>query len=155
ACVLAAGVPVPARGGDVTGGPSRPTPLGALVAGAKSVFVLRVHEVDRDAGVITFRRGDVLKGNKPRRTFRHVVSAELLRREECADLLAWAERGTLAVCFWSEKEHLVCVGNHWYRAAEEDGNAWTVNPEPGWREMTYAGPAEKLREAVADVLAGK
>src|SRR5437762_2951728 len=82
----------------------------------------------RAAGVITFRRGEVLKGNERRRTFRHVVSAELLPKEECADLLAWAEAGRLAVCFWSENEHLVCVGNHWYHAAEEGGNEWSANP---------------------------
>jgi HEAT repeat protein len=155
ACVLAAGAPAPVRGCDLTGGSTRPTPLGALVARADSIFLLRVREVDRDAGVITFRRGEVLKGKQRRGTFRHVVSAELLPREECADLLAWAGAGRLAVCFWTEKEHLVCVGNHWYRAAEEGGKEWSANPVPGCLETTYSGPVEKLRDAVADVLAGK
>jgi len=126
-------------------------PLGKLIEDAEDVTVLEVVDVDRRQGIITFKSTAALKGKAPGDPVRHHFG-ESLPAHDRGVFLEWAKPGKIALSFresgWGTS---VCVGNAWYLVE----NDRTVTEAAETFTATYVGSAERLREHVAAIIAGK
>jgi HEAT repeat protein len=162
---------------DITGGAFRAEALGEQIRGSLSIMVLKVEKVNQDTGTITFKKTAYLKGNGPTDLVRHQI--EGLPDGDRQAVFDWARSGKIAIFFQNEKVSQTCLGNCWYwgqlpekvlakeKGQEPEGPLWNNESraaEPTVWEIghildqfptTYVGPAEKLREHVAAILAGR
>jgi HEAT repeat protein len=143
-----------AQTADITGGMLIPTTLGEQVSQAGTITVLRVESVDRGDQVITFRKAADLKGTGPDGPIRHRIDWPGSERDRRA-VLDWARPGKVAVCFQDGDRCRTCLGNFWYLSVAEDPTSWSAASPLEGCPVTYVGPAEKLREHVAAILAGR
>jgi hypothetical protein len=139
-----------------------PMTLPKMCRESHHVRVLKVTKFDRDAGVIVFESGEVLKGEKSRITaFRQSVGHDSPGGKAVLD---WAAPGKVAVLFYIEGPAggaaraigyvFTDAGCHSvdYVAA---GDYWgVIRAEPGMTAC-YHGPADRLVGLVKDILAGK
>jgi HEAT repeat protein len=139
---------------DITGGMLIPVTLGEEINQASIITVLRVEGVNRDERVITFRKAADLKGSAPDGEVRHRIDWLGSERDRQA-VLDWARPGKVAVCFQAGDRCRTCLGNFWYLSFAENPAVWNADSPLEGCPMTYAGPAEKLREHVAAILAGR
>ena len=127
-------------------------PLGDLVGEAKSIFVLRIVEVDKPDNKLTFTKVADLKGKCPAQKVRYDLG---LVRDPL--VWEWAKPGQEAICFQCEDRGYLRLGNTWYYLPSADNSdiprdLWTADGE---LDHTYVGPLNKLREHIAAILAGK
>jgi HEAT repeat protein len=139
---------------DITGGMVMPLTLGQEVNQASTITVLRVEGVNRDEQVITFRKAADLKGRAPDGEVRHRIDWPGSERDRQA-VLDWARPGKVAVCFQDGDRCRTCLGHFWYLSGAEDPTLWDAACPLEGCPVTYAGPAEKVREHVAAILAGR
>jgi hypothetical protein len=86
------------------------SPLGRLVEHAKDILVLQVADVDRHQGTITYKATAALKGKATTDPVRHSLGDNLPEYDR-EMFLEWARPGRIALCFRSDLETSVCVGN--------------------------------------------
>src|SRR5262249_28331311 len=128
--------------------------LGEIIKESTTITVLEVHKVSQEKRVIVYKKLTDLKGKDPDAILRHHIADGLHPREPRA-IMEWAEPGKRAVCFTTGKTCVVCTGRYWYDGAALEGPWWTMttgSPEMG---LAFYGPAEKLADAVTEILAGK
>jgi HEAT repeat protein len=135
-------------------------PLGALVTESPHIALLQVEKADARKRTITFKKTADLKGRDVAGRMRHDLGA--LTPEGHVDrieraVLEWAVPGKKAVCFQSDNQMRVCLGNYWYLAAlaDDEEHTWAVM---WWLEQfttAYAGPIDKLCAAVTGIAAGR
>jgi HEAT repeat protein len=128
--------------------------LGYVVEHSPTSVVLEVEKVSPEKRAIVFKKVADLKGRHPDLRVRHQIQ-EGLQPHELKAILDWAEPGRGAVCFHDGKSAQTCIGRYWCEChAAQDG----------WRKMThgqgdlcfaYWGSAQKLRESVAAMVAGR
>src|ERR1043165_1988515 len=75
-------------------------------------------------------------------------------------VMDWAEPEQLAICFGTKYNGLMtCFGRHWYQSGKTTDPVWWKMPASdgfwGAMDWSYVGPVAKLREHVADIIAGK
>ena len=129
-----------------------PMTLGAIVKSSTTVVLLRVEKVDKDRKLIWFRKAQELKGSHPDDAVKHMIGDGRNGREP-KFILDWAAPGQTAVWFSNGTASVTCVGSYWYDGYPL-GNWWYMQTgEPFQR--SYCGPAERLAEAVKDLVAGK
>jgi HEAT repeat protein len=155
--VLGAWLALPAASAqtpDRTGPAMAPVPLGALVADSDPIVVLRVDAVRRDERVIVFGAEAALKGRAPAGPIRHQFDID-----GGADALAWARPGRRAVAFFQGGRAAVCLDNSWYYCESPGGGSgapiWSAWDDVEGFLYSYAGPADRLREHVGAILAGR
>jgi HEAT repeat protein len=127
--------------------------LGARVKNAACVTVLQVEKTDRDNRVIIFKRIVNLKGEEPTATFSHSFNDIPAQQRQL--LLDWAAPGKNALCFRDGNACSVCLGNCWYSASVAAPAVWQCRGVEDEDSHAYVGSAERLREHVAAILAGK
>jgi HEAT repeat protein len=130
-----------------------PPSLGALIKEASSILVLEVTKVEHGNACITFKVSSRLKGQYSRAEI-----AYFFNRSETdpklQDVFAWAKPGRTAIFFCKDKDFLVCLGNFWYGGVAKAGSGIVMSHDPSLAEV-YLGSAERLRDHVAAILAGR
>jgi hypothetical protein len=134
------------------GGP--PLSLGMMCSWSSHAAVARIDAVDREKGVVIFRKVRDVKGKWPADVFRHVYPANFPNR---AYILNWAEVKKTVVVFAlaSYKWSHAYIDSEWYAAHTGDWKTWTVaHSEPLLLRM-YCGKTDRLADAITTILAGK
>src|SRR5437016_9291496 len=128
--------------------------LGRVIQDSTHIVVLQVDKVDKEKGLILYRKVADLKGEGADEQFKHRIGDGLHPREP-KQILDWAEPGKLAVCFISGKVSLTCIGHYWYECAAAQDSWWTM--ARGRSELSLASfeSVPRLRDHVAAILAGK
>lgn len=147
---LLAGWPQPAAA--YIGGP--PATLGLMCSWSTHLAPVRVERVDRDKGIILFRKLGDYKGKWPAELIRQVIPAGLPERER---IFAWAEPGKTTVMFalesyrWSH----TYIDSLWYASTTTDWQNWQVSHGEPILLRTYSGKPDRLMSASTAILAGK
>jgi hypothetical protein len=165
-CVLAA---CPGRATAYIGGP--PTTLGHIAGWSDYIVLARVDSVDRDKGIIAYRKVRDIKGSWPTEVIRHVFppkpadskNAAPVDEKERAYIFQWAEKGKTAVLFSVKAQAMsyAYVDQCWYctLAAHREKDSWAL-----WHAFSIApkslstfccGKPSALATALDDILAGK
>jgi hypothetical protein len=162
---LSGGPGLPAVGGYI-GVP--PESLGKICSWSTHIVSIRVEKVDREKGVIVFKKVTAHKGQWPD-TICHSVAEH---RVEHDAILKWAEPGKSTVMFALDKPYFFAytyIDSLWYPSyvldREGEWKWWGVTqttverpPSPGGQPLllrAYCGKPERLVEVVSAILAGK
>jgi hypothetical protein len=142
----------PPRTDAYIGGP--PLSLGMMCYWSTHVMVARVERVDRDKGVVVFRKVRDVKGRWPSEVIRHVYPPGFAGR---AHVLHWIEVGkTVVICAlesyrWSH----TYVDSEWYAANTPDWQNWNVSHSEPLLLRMYSGRTDRLADAVTAIVAGR
>jgi HEAT repeat protein len=128
--------------------------LGWIIKDATAITVFQVDKVSLEKKAILYKKVADLKGFFPDAEVRHHV-AEGFHPREPKIVLDWAEPGKLAICFSSGKGAVICTGTYWYQVGATRDAWWRMTTGRPELSLAYYGPAEKLRKAVTEILAGK
>ena len=137
----------------------RPETLGAVCARAESVTVVKIDKFSAEKGVIVFRKVKDLKGELPRDEVRDLVG-DGHEAHEKKHTLGSVKVGQTAVIFRYENRLAIGLGDHWHvidiAPPKDRDEPWGggTRTEP-WFLQAYCGDADKLVEAVTDILADK
>jgi HEAT repeat protein len=149
--ILSGPVLVRAQTPDHTGQVIEPVPLGVLVRDADPIVVLQVDKVLVAPSIVIFKPVANLKGRAAPGSVRHHVHDPAI--------LEWARPGRTAVCFYYGGKAVTCLDNLWYYnwtgGEHTEPPVWTCRPWVDGFLNSYVGPADKLREYVVAMLAGK
>jgi HEAT repeat protein len=120
-------------------------PLGQEINEANRITLVRVVRVDQQSRTVFFRKVADLKGKSPD-DIREEFTGSLGERGQ--DILDWAATGPTAVIFQSNLLRYTYLGND---------RAWASSNMAPYVSASgpYVGSVEKLRDAVAAILAGK
>jgi hypothetical protein len=142
----------PQPGNAYIGGP--PLSLGMMCWWSTHVAIMRIHALDRDKGVVIFRKVRDVKGKWPADEIRHAFPATLANRPY---VLHWAEVGkTVVVCaLESYKWSHTYVDNEWYACNTADWKTWNVSHSEPLLLRMYSGKTDRLADAVTAIVAGK
>src|SRR5947208_16281608 len=69
--------------------------LGLMCNWSTHVMIARIEKLNRDKGIILYRKVRDLKGRWPSETFRHAFAANFPQRDQVFD---WAAEGKIVVC---------------------------------------------------------
>ena len=128
--------------------------LGYVVEQSPFIVVLRVEKVSLERRAILFTKVADLKGRQPTEQVKHQLQ-EGLQPHELKTILDWAKPGRIAVCFHDGKVAHTCIGRYWYQCTAAEEPWWKMSHGQGDLRFAYFGPAEKLRDDVTAMLAGK
>jgi HEAT repeat protein len=128
--------------------------LGRLTRDSTCIVVLQVDKVSKEKGVIVYRKVADLKGRYPDEMAKHHIMEGLHPRESKL-ILDWAEPGKTAICFHNGKQSLICLDHYWYECAAREAPWWGLTRGRPELSLSYFGSAEKLRQCVAAILAGR
>ena len=68
-------------------------PLGRILAESTNVVLVRVEKVDKQKGLITYRKVRDIKGTHPGETIKHDIGTRGYAPREWQNVMAWAEVG--------------------------------------------------------------
>jgi HEAT repeat protein len=129
--------------------------LGKLTNDAVHIVVLQVDKVNLEKRVIIFNKIADLKGKDPQVQVKHQITDGAIHPEQAHAILDWAEPGKIAVCFHNEKVCQTCVGTNWYQCSAMEAPWWSMTWGSPELAYSYSGSTAKLREHVAQILAGR
>src|SRR5262249_23180441 len=134
------------------GGP--PATLGMMCNWSTHVITVRVERVDREKGVIIFRKLADHKGKWPSEVIRQSIPAGLPERVR---IFEWAEVGkiTLMCALESYKWSHTYIDSLWYASTTTDWQWWNVSHGEPILLRTYSGKTDRLVGAAAAIVAGK
>lgn len=131
-----------------------PMPLSSVIHQSVVVCTMTVARVDRQKNLIVYRKTQDLKGKHPLDEIKHNIGFGGLRPGEWQEIMNWAEVGKTAVFFHNGGASETYTAGGWYQAYPQ-GDWWAMSHTEPFLLRTYAGKADKLGPAVADLLAGK
>jgi hypothetical protein len=142
----------PAPAPAYIGGP--PGTLGMMCYWSTHAVQVQVEKVDKEKGVIIWRKLKDYKGKWPSELIKQTVAPGLADR---AHILQWAEVGRTTVMFALEsyKWSHTYIDNCWYASTTGDWQWWNVNHVEPIVLRTYSGRTEKLQAAVGAIYAGQ
>ena len=175
--VLACALLLSVGGPDAKAYITVPVPsLGQLCDWSTYVTVVEVEKVDKEKGIIIYKKVQDLKGKYPKETFKHVFDVKNtpahkgqgdvpVRPDEkdWRHALAWAEPGKTAVMAAKKYDPYGDFGHTyidgmWYATMcpKRDWNLWySIYSDPKCLNRWYCGSPAKLIPALEAVLAGK
>src|SRR5215510_12944847 len=106
------------------GGP--PLSLGMMCHWSTHVMIARIEKLNRDKGIILYRKVRDLKGRWPTESYRHAFAPNFPERDYIFD---WAAEGKIVLCCALESyrwSHTYIDGD-WYTANTGDWAAWNVS----------------------------
>jgi hypothetical protein len=128
--------------------------LGRLLSDSTNVVVLRVKKVSKDRHAIIYSKVADLKGRYSGKRIKHRLEGGLHPREG-KGILDWAEPGKVAVFFSTGRVGVTCIGPYWYESAAQNDEWWSLTRGRSELSLAYFGSAERLREHVVAMLAGR
>ncbi len=131
-----------------------PYTLGRVLAESTNVVLVQVTKVNKEKGLIVYKKLQDLKGKHPQNEIKHNIGQRGFHPREWQNVMAWAEEGKKAVFFHNGGASETCIGTYWYQAYPE-GEWWGMSHAEPFMLRTYAGDPEKLAAVVTAMLAGK
>lgn len=132
--------------------------LAAIINDARHVVVLQVDKVSIDKRAIIFKKVADIKGTTTATEYKHQLG-DGSHPCQARLILTWAqeaqELGGTALCFHDGKASLICLGDYWYECTVSEAPWWTMTYGRPELSFAYMGSTAKLRQHVADLLAGK
>jgi HEAT repeat protein len=128
--------------------------LGKLIKDSECITLLEVDKVNGEKRVVIYKKLADLKGTLPSAELRHQITIGWHPRESQI-IFDWAEPGKRAVCFQNGKIGVLCIGTYWYQTSALESPWWTMSSGRPELSLAYWGSVDRLRQAVADVQAGK
>jgi HEAT repeat protein len=129
--------------------------LGSVIRDSSNIAVLEVTKVNVEKRVIIYKKVADLKGRHPTEEVRHAIGEGNHPREPKA-VLDLAKPGTIAICFHNGKVAQTCLGKYWYEAAaSQEAPWWRMTYGRTELSLAYWGSTSKLRNLLAEILAGK
>jgi len=131
-----------------------PYSLGQVCKEATNVMVLEVTKVNKEKGLIIYKKVEDLKGKHPTDEIKHNIGQRGFHPREWQNIMKWAEVGKKAVFFHNGGASETCIGTYWYQCYNE-GEWWGMSHAEPFLLRTYYGEPEKLATAVTAIVAGK
>jgi hypothetical protein len=128
--------------------------LGTVTNDAESIVVLQVDKVSQEKSGIIFRKVADLKGTYPTEIIKHAITDGAHPREP-RRILDWARPGKLAICFHNGQVAQVCIGSYWYECHAGEAPWWYLARGRPDLSLAFSGRAEKLRDALIEMLKDK
>jgi HEAT repeat protein len=128
--------------------------LGRIAGTASTIAVLRVEQTSLEKQAILFKSVRALKGNEIGADVKQLIRRGFHPREPRL-VLGLAAPGQTAVAFVQGRVMLVCLGAYWYECALREGAWWEMTCGRPDLAMAYQGPAQRLAQATAAILAGR
>lgn len=134
------------------GGP--PASLGMMCHWSTHVITVKVEKIDKEKGVIVWRKLNEYKGKWPADVIRQVIPAGLAERQH---IFGWAEVGKTTVMFALESYRWghTYIDGLWYAANTADWQWWNVSHGEPIVLRTFSGKPDRLIGACSSILAGK
>jgi FG-GAP-like repeat len=133
------------------GGP--PATLGMMCSWSTHGVVMRIERIDKDKGIIFYRKVRDLKGKWPSEVARQFIAPGADRQY----ILNWAEPDKTIVMFALEsyKWSHTYIDNCWFASTTADWQLWTMSHVEPTLLKWYGGKADKLVGASAAILGGR
>lgn len=131
-----------------------PHTLGRCVHESSHILLLEVAKVNKEKGLIYYKKVQELKGKDARTEIKHNIGKRGFHEREWKTIMAWAEPGKKAVFFHNGGQSETCIGNYWYQCYHE-GDWWGMTHAEPFLLRTFSGDVDKLAAAVPAIAAGK
>jgi hypothetical protein len=131
-----------------------PYSLGQVCKESTTISVLEVTRVDKDKGLILFKKVQDLKGTHPQNVVKHNIGKRGFHAREWQNVMNWAEVGQKAVFFHNGSASETCIGTYWYQCYPE-GEWWGMSHAEPFLLRTFHGSVDKLIDAVTKMHEGK
>jgi hypothetical protein len=131
-----------------------PYSLGRVCYLCTNIIVLKVEKLDKDKNLIYFRKVRDLKGEHKGEVIRHAIGKNGYHEREWQYVMEWAAPGKTAVLFHNGRTAETCIGNYWYQAALL-ADWWHMSHGEPFLLRTFSGDADKLVDALKEIVAGK
>lgn len=141
-------------GSLVQGYVEAPHTLGRCVQESTNIVLVEVARVNKEKGLIIFKKLVDLKGKHPKDEIKHNIGTRGFHAREWQNVMKWAEPGKKAVFFHNGGASETCIGTYWYQCYQE-GEWWGMSHAEPFLLRTYCGEPEKLVDAVKAILQGK
>lgn len=128
--------------------------LGRIAAESTHVVVMEVAKVNKEKGLVIYKKVEDLKGKHPVEEIKHNIGQKGFHPREWQNVMAWAEVGKRAVFFHNGGASETCIGNYWYQCYPE-GEWWGMTHAEPYLLRAYCGDAGKLATSVAAILKGE
>src|SRR5262245_28915878 len=155
-CVLVVLVLVVSGGVPAWSYVEAPYTLGKVIADSTNIVLVEVTRVQKEKGLILFKKIKDLKGTYDGDQIRHNIGSgdRGFHPREPKNVMSWAAVGERAVFFCNEEASETCIGTYWYQCYRED-QWWGMSHAEPYLLRTYCGDTEDLAKAVTEILAGK
>lgn len=131
-----------------------PHTLGRCCHESTNIVLVEVARVNREKGLILFKKVQDLKGNHPEQDIKHNIGQRGFHPREWQNVMKWAEVGKRAVFFHNGGASETCIGTYWYQCYRE-GDWWGMSHAEPFLLRTYCGDPEKLAAHVEKIQKGQ
>src|SRR5262249_47292380 len=130
--------------------------LGKVITDSTNIVLVEVTRVQKEKGLIIFRKVKDLKGTYDSDQIRHNIGGgdRGYHPREAKHVMSWAAVGQQAVFFCNEEASETCIGTYWYQCYRED-QWWGMSHAEPYLLRTFCGDADDLAKGVIEILAGK
>src|SRR5262245_17120027 len=125
-----------------------PYTLGKVIADSTNVVLVKVTRVQKEKGLIIFRKVKDLKGTYDGDQLRHNIGSgdRGFHPRESKHVMTWAAVGQQAVFFCNEEASETCIGTYWYQCYREDSGGACRTPSRTCCGLSAATPTTWPRE---------
>lgn len=133
-----------------------PYTLGKVVEDSTNIVLVEVTRVQKDKGLILFKKIKDLKGKYPGEQIKQNIGNgdRGFHPRESQNIMKWAAVGERAVFFCNEEASETCIGTYWHQCYRED-QWWGMSHAEPYLLRTFCGDVEDLARAVLDMIDGK
>lgn len=131
-----------------------PHTLGYVVKDSTNIVLMQVSRVNKEKGLILFRKVEDLKGKHPQDEIKHNIGTRGFHPREWQNVMNWAQQGKLAVFCHNGNASETCIGTYWYQCYKE-GDWWGMSHAEPFLLRTFHGDIDKLSQAVKEILQNK
>ena len=127
--------------------------LGRIMEESTNILVMQVESVDKQKGLIVYRKVRDLKGTNRGDQIKHDIGQRGFAPREWQNVMAWAEVGKTAVFFHQGGAGECCIDNYWYQVYA--GDWWAMSHAEPFFLRSYCGKPDNLATAVEAMLRGQ
>ncbi len=128
-----------------------PHTLGFVVKDSTNVVLMQVTKVNKEKGLIVFRKLEDLKGKHPQDEVKHNIGKRGFHPREWQNVMNWAQEGKVAIFYHNGQASETCMGTYWYQCYKE-GDWWGMSHAEPFLLRTFHGDIDKLATATKEIL---